>query len=490
MHHFNPAMQSLAEATVAYALDRVRLDPPPLDGPRTKAELDRLGTSITTSGLGGMSALRLFCEYLAPACIAQDHQRNVAFVPSAPTEAAVLFDLVVGSSSVYAGSWMEGAGAVWAENQALRWLADLAGFPPEAGGVFVSGGTSGNLAALVAARQRAREKWGAAGAITRALTHPVIDVGWHPDWWVIAGAGAHSSISAVSRVMDVDVLTAPSAELSGRLTADGLRRSIDALRANGIAVGTADLPTGFAADVPQRPRGVTFAVVATGGTTNAGVIDDIEGVAEICAREGLWLHVDGAYGLAALAAPSARHRFTGIEQADSFVVDPHKWLFAPFDCAALVYRDPAVAKRAHTQHAAYLDVLHDDDDEWNPSDYAVHLTRRARGLPFWFSLATWGTAAYADAVEEALRVVAEVRKVIDARRDHLELVVEPELSILMFRRLGWTDEQYNAWSDRLLADQKGFCPPTKWHGETVLRFCVVSPRTTVADLVGLLDTLV
>ena len=140
------------------------------------------------------------------------------------------------------------------------------------------------------------------------------------------------------------------------------------------------------------------AVVATAGTTNVGVVDDLAGIGAVAAEHGAWFHVDAAYGGAALAVPSARPLFDGIEQADSFVVDPHKWLFAPFDCAALVYRDPAIARATHTQHAEYLDVVTDRPD-WNPSDYAYHLSRRARGLPFWFSLATHGTAAYAEAIE-------------------------------------------------------------------------------------------
>ena len=127
MHRFDPAMEGLAHAAVHYALDRIRLDPPPLDGPKTEQELSVYGPTITPHGMGGMAALRLFCEHLAPASISQDHPRALSFVPTAPTEASVVFDLVLAASSIYGGSWMEGAGAVWAENQALRWVADLAG---------------------------------------------------------------------------------------------------------------------------------------------------------------------------------------------------------------------------------------------------------------------------------------------------------------------------------------------------------------------------
>jgi glutamate/tyrosine decarboxylase-like PLP-dependent enzyme len=184
-----------------------------------------------------------------------------------------------------------------------------------------------------------------------------------------------------------------------------------------------------------------------------------------------------------------RARYTGIERADSYIVDPHKWLFAPFDCCALLYRDPAEAKRAHTQHAEYLDVLHGGDDaEWNPSDYAHHLSRRARGLPLWFSLATHGTDAYRDAVEETLRV-AHAGAALIAAAPHLELIMEPDLSVVLFRRVGWDAAQYQAWSDRLLDAGIAFVTPTGWQGETVLRICVVNPRTTVDDVALLVDSL-
>jgi glutamate/tyrosine decarboxylase-like PLP-dependent enzyme len=243
------------------------------------------------------------------------------------------------------------------------------------------------------------------------------------------------------------------------------------------------------AELDDADRERLFAIVATCGTTNAGVIDDLAAAAELAERLGTWLHVDGAYGGAALAAPSVRDRFVGIERADSFIVDPHKWLFAPFDCCALVYRDPTVARRAHTQHAEYLDVLHTDaDDEWNPSDLAHHLSRRARGLPFWFSLATHGTDAYRDAVEETMRVAHEGAALV-AASPHLELVMPPELSVVLFRRVGWSAEQYQQWSDRLLDEGTAFVVPTAWQGETVLRICVVNPLTTVDDIAAIIDSL-
>ena len=134
-----------------------------------------------------------------------------------------------------------------------------------------------------------------------------------------------------------------------------------------------------------------------------------------------------------------RGRFAGIERADSMIVDPHKWLFAPYDCCALVYRDGALGRAAHTQHASYLDVI--DREAPNPSDLAIHLSRRVRGLPFWFSLATHGTERYVEAVERTLRTAREVAAGIRQSR-HLTLVHEPDLTVLLFERLGWDAERY------------------------------------------------
>jgi glutamate/tyrosine decarboxylase-like PLP-dependent enzyme len=453
MHRHDASTEVLTQAVLRYAVERVRLDPPPLDGPRPVDELRAsAGGTITEGGIGGLEALRVFGEVLAPACISVDHPRFFSFVPAAPTEAAVLFDLVVGASSVYGGSWLEGAGAVFAENEALRWIADLAGLPAEAGGVFVSGGTAGNLSALIAARWKWRHD--AAGRFDR--TRGVI----------VTSHGAHSSIVQAGQAMDCDVVAVP-VDAHGKMGGAALAATIDGL------------------DVADRER--VFAIVATSGTTNVGVVDHLDAAADVCERMGVWFHVDGAYGGAALAAPSVRDRFVGVERADSFIVDPHKWLFAPFDSCALLYRDPRIARAAHTQRAEYLDVLH-HDEEWNPSDYAHHLSRRARGLPLWFSLATHGTDAYRDAVETTLATARAAADLI-TRADHLELLVEPELSIVVFRRRGWTLDDYAAWSDAQLESGVSFVVPTAWRDEPALRICIVNPLTTSDDVAVVIDSL-
>ena len=448
MHEFTPAVEELAAEILKYSLERLK-DDPPLDGPRSAEDLFKeVGNTITAKGLGGHVALEVFTNVLAKACISTDHPRNLAFIPSAPSEYANLFDLVVGASALYGGSWQEGAGAVFAENQAIQWLIDLAGLPESAGGVFVQGGTIGNLSALVVARAEARKKQG------------------NPERWVIAcSEEAHSSIVSAANVMDVDVLQV-QVDKSGRLQGATVAEAIDLLH--------------------STTKARVFAVVATSGTTNLGIIDDLKGIGKTAHDRDIWFHVDGAYGLAALCAPSVRDMFDGIEVADSFIVDPHKWLFAPYDACALVYRNPDLAKQAHSQHAAYLDTL--KDENWSPSDYAIHLTRRTRGLPFWFSLAAHGTDAYAEAMEQTLIVAQQAAQLV---RNHpnLELLFDPELSIVAFTRKGWASSDYQKWSDQLLEDQVGFIPPSSHHGQPILRFAIVNPWTKISDISMILERL-
>jgi L-2,4-diaminobutyrate decarboxylase len=448
MHALTPEIEATAEGVFGYARDLLTTGPRDFVRLPTPAEMHAAaGDTVSEDGMGAEAALRLFAETLAPASVPVDNPRFLAFIPTAPTPAARLFDMALSITPMYAGSWRSSAGSVYAENQALRWLADLAGLPADAGGCFVQGGTIGNLSALVSARHAHRAEHGRGDARSR----------------VAATGQAHSSVAQALEVMDAGLL-AVETDRRGRMTGAALEAALARDGAQGV-----------------------FAVAATGGTTNLGVIDDLAGIAEVCARRGLWLHVDAAYGGAALAAPSVRPRFDGIERCDSFIVDPHKWLFAPFDSCALLYRRPELAQAAHRQHAGYLDAARVGAD-WNPSDYAIHLTRRARGLPFWFSLAAHGTRAYTEAVEGTLRVAREAREEIE-RRDYLELANDTDLTVLCIRRLGWAADDYGRWSARNVEDGLALVTPTELDGEIMTRICILNPRTTVADVAAVLDTM-
>jgi glutamate/tyrosine decarboxylase-like PLP-dependent enzyme len=451
MHSVDPTTESMIRSVLAYAENRLRLNPVPLDtGSRDPAELDAALKGLPNAEPHNPDqVLGVYASVIAPAVISADSPRFLGFIPAAPTKASLLFDMLVSCASIQGISWLEAAGAIHAENTVLRLIADRAGMPETAGGCFVSGGSAGNLSALVVAREVAKRK---------AESDPkTAGRGSGRRWRVAVGEDAHSSIVNALRICEMDSLVVRAED--HRLTGAGLRAAIGA----------------------DGDPGSLAAIVATSGTTNAGIVDDLAGAAAVAREHDLWFHVDGAYGGAGLFAPSVRSKYDGIEHADSFIVDPHKWLFAPFDCAALLYRNPSVARSVHKQDASYLDVIHDQPGEWNPTDYAYHLTRRARGLPLWFSLSVHGVDAYTEAIETAIDLARQTAAEIRAR-DHLELIREPELGVVLFRRRGWDSGQYAAWAEALLQDQVAFMPPSSWEGETVARFAFLHPHTSM-DLV-------
>lgn len=392
---------------------------------------------LTADGIGVEAVVRLLLDEVLPTAIPPDHPRYLAFIPGAPTVAAALADMSLSAAMVYAGSRLESGATADAEDAVLRWLADAAGFPASAGGTFVSGGSIASLSALVAARG---DGWAAARRMA-----------------IVTGASGHSSLAAAARAMGCDLVVARAADAYGRLDGPTLTAALDG-----------------------RDPADVVAVAATAGATNTGAVDDLTGVADVCASRGIWLHVDAAYGGAALLSPRTRGLFAGIERADSFIVDPHKWLYTPFDCAAVLYRDAAVARQALTQHADYLDVVN-EADVVNPSDLALHLTRRARGVPLWASVLANGTAAYTAAVDRCLDLTAYAAERI-AASPSLELVLEPALTVTLFRRRGWDAAAYAAWSDSALRRGVAMATPTRHDGEPALRFCFVNPLTTRADV--------
>jgi glutamate/tyrosine decarboxylase-like PLP-dependent enzyme len=439
-----------------YTIDRISRTKPKIGQPKKEAELKALvGETITKEGIGGENAFELWRKHLANANVPIDHPRHLAFVPASPTRAAIMFDLVTSVSSIHGAYWMEGAGGIFCENEAMRWIVSLTGLPKGAFGVFTSGGTAANLSAIVTAREYWRSL-DSANERKRGL--------------VITSSGAHSSIKAMAKVADVDILLV---ETEDRLEGADLKKKI--------------------ASLSKEERKCLFAVVATGGTTNAGIIDDLDGIAAVCEEEGIWMHVDAAYGGGALAADSVRPLFKGIERSDSITIDPHKWMFSPYDCGAVIYKKPALAKKAHSQEGAYLDILKDEGARgFNPTDYQIQLTRRVRGLPLWFSLAMHGTDQYKTAIERGIELAKIAGQMITAD-PRVELVREPSLSCVVFRRIGWTPEDYTNWTYE--NHKKGFAlvTPTKWKKgdeiETVSRFCFINPDTTEEDIQKILDTM-
>ena len=397
-----------------------------------------LDGAITASGIGVDRAWDVLTHGVMANTIGIDSERFLAFIPVSPAPAAAWVDAIVGATSVPAESWIEASGAVAAENQVLSMLATLAGMPAGAGGCFMSGGSIGNLSALAVARDQ------------------------RPNKRVVAVADtAHASVRNTLHLLGLEAMTVPTGE-DGRFTGASLAHAVDGREDIGI-------------------------VVASAGSTNAGVIDDLDGLADVAARIGAWLHVDGAYGAATLLLPEFADRLRGIGRADSFIVDPHKWLFAPSGSCAVLYREPALAAAVHTQHGPYIDVFRQHGDEWNPTDYGYQLTRRASGLPLWFALVLHGTDAFAAAIRRGVELARIAAAAFDAAGPQVSTVIEPELSVVLFRRHGWDRDRWARWARDLLDDGVAFVAPTTWRGEPVGRLVFMhplTPTTVIDEIVG------
>ncbi len=456
MHSIDIDLIEMTLDVMKYAVGRVTSTLPELGVPKKEEELKSIvGETVTNEGIGGEVAFKLWNDVLSKAVVPIDHPRHLAFVPASPTRAAIMFDLVTSASSIHGAYWMEGAGGIFCENEAMRWLVSLTGMPKGTFGVFTSGGTAANLSAMVTAR----EYW-----------RSIDPENENKKGLMITSEGAHSSLKAMAKVIDAEII---------------LIKSEEKLLGEELATTIANLST------EQRKR--LFAVVATGGTTNAGIIDDLDGIANVCIANDVWFHVDAAYGGGALAAKSVRHLFNGIEKADSVTIDPHKWLFTPYDCGAIIYKKPELAKKAHAQEGSYLDIFKDDGAVgFNPAEYQIQLTRRVRGMPLWFSLATHGTQKYSEAIEKGIFLANEAGKLITVA-SHLELVRSPSLSCVLFRRKGWNAEDYKEWTYKNHKEGIALVTPTKWKkngsSETVSRFCFINPHTKIEDIELILSTM-
>ena len=432
LHGADADIGDLAARATAWINDRLAHSPVGRIGDRRELA-DALAGGITDDGVGLDEAWRRFTDVVVPNTIGLDSNRFCAFIPMSPTAASVWMDTVVSAANFSAESWLEAAGAVAAEAEVIDLLARTAGMPQGASGCFMSGGSIGNLSALAVARDRAPGRRAVAVADT-----------------------AHASVRNALHLLGMEALVVPT-DADYRLNGAALRAAIGDRR-----------------DIA--------AIVASGGSTNGGVIDDLAGCADVAADVGAWLHVDGAYGLAAMLLPELRERFAGIERADSFIVDPHKWLFSTAGSCALVYRQPHLAREVHTQHGPYIDVLRTDDDPtgntaYNPCDLGFQLTRRASGMPLWFALTLHGLDAFRDAIRVSIHLADAFADALDAC-PVASLVLRPELGVVLFRRDDWDAPEWKLWAERLLAEQIAFVAPSTYRGEAVGR---------VADLVASLQ---
>jgi glutamate/tyrosine decarboxylase-like PLP-dependent enzyme len=402
------------------------------------------------AGLGGPppeapgdpdAALDALFDDVFPFIQSGDHPRLFARIGSPSNYISVLADAAAAGFNVFTGSWTGGSGPAAVELVVLDWLRELCGLPEGSEGVLTTGGSVASLAGLAAART------------ARLDGRP------HADAVVYASDQVHAAIPRA-----VDVLGFAPEQLR-RLPGDA-----------GLRLAPADLRAAIEADraAGRRP----FCVAATAGTTSTGAVDPLDELADVCAEHGLWLHVDGAYGAPAVLSPACQPLLAGLGRADSLVLDPHKWLFQPYEIGCLLVREPGLLERTFALDGVYLrDTL---GGEVNFRDRSLQLTRGARALKLWLSIRVFGLAAFREAIGHGIALAEHAEAVLRARPGW-EVVTPAQLAIVCFRRSG-----DDALQSRIVAAmvRDGFAAPstTEVGGRVVLRLCTINPRTTFEDV--------
>jgi glutamate/tyrosine decarboxylase-like PLP-dependent enzyme len=402
-------------------------------------------------GQGFAAAFAAFRERVAPFALHIDHPRFLAFIPAAPVAPAVLGELLCAGCNFFAGVWREGAGPAEVELVVLHWFRDWLGLPPSTAGALTSGGSEANLTALAAARHRlAYAERSDAVLYVAPQRHASVDraamvLGLRPDQVRPVSAG------------DDDLRLSPAA------LADAVRRD----RAAG-----------------RRP----WAVVANGGATNTGAVDPLAALADQCAGERLWLHVDAAYGWSAVLVPEGRAALEGIGRADSVTLDPHKWFAQPYDAGCVLVRDGRLLEETFGQRPDYMQDVYPDEGEVNFADRGLTLTRRFRALKIWLSVKALGVGWFRRLIERGLRL-AEYAEALIAAEPGFRVVVPRSLGVVCFRHEppGLTDgaaldEHNRAVQEAVNATGRAFLTSTRLGGRVTLRMCFVSWRTTAADV--------
>jgi len=419
----------------------------------------RLDSALPINGSDFDALLNIFRDNIIPFSRQNAHPRMFGYVQSPGTPVAAFADLLASTLNANLTVWRSAPAPVELERLTIDWVRQILGFNAEAGGLFVSGGSMANLAAIAAARQAKDCSSGRLRIYASSETH-----------FSVAKAAALLGIGRENvRHVAVD---------------EHFRIRVDDL----VAKITADLEAGY----------VPFCIVANAGTVNTGAVDPFEEIRKVADRFQLWMHVDGSYGAFAVLAKSARKLFAGIERADSIALDPHKWLYLPVDVGCVIYRAPEIARAAFAHEAEYTRIIGEEADEafafW---DYGPELSRRFRALKVWMLLKGVGLDSLAEAIESNLACARHLESIVQAS-DDFEMAAPVELSIFCFRYVpvrlrNESSQAIDAFNERLLValqrDGSSYLSNATLGGRFALRGCVLNYRTTLRDMETLLDDL-
>ena len=453
------AMRELAVAAVDALVRRVD----GLAGDRpwrgaSRAELETLlRESPPEEGRPAAEVMERALRDVLPVAARVDHPRFFAFVPSAPTWPGVVADFLTAGFNTFQGTWLGSGGPSQLELVVTDWFREWVGYPAgTAGGLFTSGGSAASLDALVAAREHA-------GAPDRPA--------------VFMGDQSHSALERAARIVGVrpQGIRKVASDDSFRIRMDELDREVASARAGGF-----------------HP----IAVCANAGATNTGAVDPLEELADFCQREGIWLHVDGAYGGFAVLSDEGRTLLAGLERADSITLDAHKWLFQPFEAGCLLVKDVRTLDAAFSVHPEYLQDTLLGMEQVNFADRGLQLTRSFRALKVWMSIQTFGMAAFRRAVGRGIGLADRAGAYIRAS-DSLELLSPPSLGVVCFRAhprdLGLDEAALERFNEEIqsrgIRDGTAMMSSTRLKGVYALRFCIMAHTTTWADVEGTLKAL-
>lgn len=400
-------------------------------------------------GVPWREALEQFERQVVDTSNRVDHPRFFAYIPLANNFVGVMADALAAGYNIFNAVWRQGPGAAQIERLTVDWLRQIFGLPGAAGGTFVSGGSVANLTALAVARDAQLQ--GDMGAAVAYCSDQI-----------------HFAVSRAFRLLGFapEQLRKLPSDDEFRLPVGRLRAAIAADRAAGM-----------------RP----FCVIASAGTTNTGAVDPLDALADLCAAEDLWLHVDGAYGAPAALTEQGKRVLYGLDRAHSLALDAHKWLFQPIECGVVLVRDRRWLPQTFKESAEILKDMQSEGEELNFMYQGIQLTRQFRALKLWLSFKVFGLDAISEAIAAGFENAALAERLL-REAGPWAIVTPAQMAILTFRYRpangdeSLADRVTHDLVGRLLNDGFAFAAGTQLRGKTVMRMCCNNPRTTPRDL--------